>query len=68
LLATLFSIVNFIVEKMISEPKEIARSQHDPVNAAEAVDAIGFHSFPLPIGGADGLYSMSSAVKDTRRV
>src|ERR1700738_4035391 len=28
-------------------PGVLARSQHDPVNAAEAVDAIGFHLFPL---------------------
>ena len=44
-------------------------SSHSPKELDhEAIDAVGFHPFPFPIGGADGLYSMSSAVKDTRRV
>src|ERR1700730_9743115 len=29
-------------------PGVLTRSQHDPVNAAEAVDAVGFHLFPPP--------------------
>src|ERR1700730_1816006 len=29
-----------------SGPRVLARSQHDPVNTAEAVDAVGFHLFP----------------------
>src|SRR5258708_33921525 len=32
------------------EPGVLARSQHDPVNAAEAVDAVGFHPV-FPPGG-----------------
>jgi hypothetical protein len=40
-------------------PGVLARSPHDPVNAAEAVDPISFHLFLLPIGHVMGFHAAS---------
>jgi hypothetical protein len=49
-------------------PGILARSQHDPVNAAEAVDAIARHLFLLPIVHGVGFIPCLSAVQGTQRV
>jgi len=47
-------------------PEILARSQDDAANAAEAVDAMGFHLFLLPIVHGDGLCSVSFPLSGTR--
>jgi hypothetical protein len=52
-----------------SGPRVLARPQHDPVNTAEAVDAISFHLFlPLLTRGGRSFPGCLSAVADTLRV